>query len=148
MRQAPWGAGFHTLWLRVPIIISPTGLHLVFGILQGKEPVVVQPFLSKLSVESFDRGVARGFSRPAEIQLHPLQICKLVQALGDKSGTVISRMVWERLVPPNQLVENIPDSRVPDAGRLLGRENQARSRLASRVNRLCVLFLVRAEYIV
>ena len=91
----PPGGQVSTRCGSVPIIISQTGIHLVFGILQGKEPVVVQPFLSKLSVESFDWGVARGFSRPAEIQLHPLQICKLVQALGDKSGTVISRMVWE-----------------------------------------------------
>jgi hypothetical protein len=63
------------------IVISPPVFDPLPGISHGEEPRGVQAFRPQAAVERLNVGIVRGRSGPGEVNLHPVQIGPLVQAL-------------------------------------------------------------------
>ena len=76
-----------------PIVMSSPGFHLLFRILQGQEPVLVQALLPESPVERLDEGVVRGLAGMAEVRFHPALVGSLVERFEVNSGALYTRMV-------------------------------------------------------
>ena len=63
------------------------------GIGQGQEPAGVQAFCSQTAVEGLNVGVIRGCAGAGEVDLHPVQVCPLVQQTTGKFRAVAHREV-------------------------------------------------------
>jgi hypothetical protein len=57
----------------VPFVFSPLGVYFSPVVFQGQEPVLIQAFLTKTSVESLYEGIVGGLPGSTEIQLPPIR---------------------------------------------------------------------------
>ena len=73
-------------------MVSP-GLYLFRSVLQGQEPVFLQAFLPEAALARLHESVVPGLAGTAEVQIHPVQVSPLVQALRGELGAVVTRMV-------------------------------------------------------
>ena len=72
-----------------PIVILPPSLRQASCLVQRQEPVLVQALVTKPSVERLDHRIIRGLSRPAEVELHTVEVGPKIQAPRDELGPVI-----------------------------------------------------------
>ena len=77
------------------MVMSAPGCHLLLGILQVQEPVLVQALLPEPSVERLDEGVVRGLPGLVEVQLYLETISKLWKAM-QVGGYALNRDVLVR----------------------------------------------------
>jgi len=63
------------------------------GIVQGREPVLVDAFDPNLAVEGFEKGVVRRFSRSGKVQCYAFAPGPQVKVLGDELGAIAYREV-------------------------------------------------------
>jgi hypothetical protein len=71
------------------MVFPPPGVYFFSGVFQGQEPVLVQAFLTKTSIESLNESIVGGLPRPTEIQLYSVQIGPLVQPLGGELWPIV-----------------------------------------------------------
>ena len=64
--------GFAQRWGAFPFVMFTPRIHLLDGVLQGQDPVLVQALLPGVSIESLSKGIVRESPWPAEAHLLPV----------------------------------------------------------------------------
>ena len=75
------------------IVVLPPSIDLHCGILQVQEPVLVETFYSKATVERFDKCIVRGLSRSGEVQDDSVRISPKIEFFGDELTPVVYRIL-------------------------------------------------------
>lgn len=82
------------------VLVSP-GLDLSPRLGDRIEPVDVEAFIPKGSVERLDEGVVGGLARPAEVDPHAVMISPEIDKVAGKLGAIVGEQVFGRLMTPS-----------------------------------------------
>ena len=94
------------------MVVSAPGFHLLLGILQVQEPVLVQALLPEPSVERLDEGVVRGLPGLVEVQLY-LALGSCDGPVGPSLALGTDEMSRPPVILPAQATRQ--STRVPDS---------------------------------
>ena len=73
------------------IVVSAPILQLLSGIGKRHEPMRVQTLRPELAIEGLNERVIRGFTRPGQVQRHPMGIGPQIEVAADELGALVNR---------------------------------------------------------
>ena len=75
------------------IVVTPPSLDYDLRLVEAVEPVHVQAFIAKRSVEGFDVTVVGRFTWPTEVDVGPMPVCSQVEKASRELGAVVDEQI-------------------------------------------------------